>query len=357
MKILHISHSLDLGGGPEYIYKIVVGLPKHKHIVAGNRGEYYYKFKNCNIDTISFNHINLIFNYIKIIRVIKKEKVDVVHGHGRGSIIYLVFLSMIKKKLNLIYTIHGFNINNMSYIKKSIYLMLERIVNKNIYKTIFVSESEKKYYEKVLKTKIYNYEIIPNFIEIINNKKQSIISFKESNKPINIIYAGRLSYEKGIDILIKALSLLKNEYKYNLSIIGDGKEYFNLYKLVIDLNLSDKIAFLGRINNLKEVLADYDLLVIPSRFEGMPFTLLEGMCVGIPIIATPARGIIDVVDKNSVYMASAITPEKLAEQLNYYFEDSIESIKKKVALSKYIYSQKYTPEKILPLINKIYEKS
>ena len=102
-----------------------------------------------------------------------------------------------------------------------------------------------------------------------------------------IAAVGRLSTEKGHEILIKAASqVLKKHSEWTLIIIGEGPERKNLEKLADDLSLSDRICFKGYIKDPFSHLTQADLFVLPSRFEGFPNALLEAMSYGFPVIST-----------------------------------------------------------------------
>ena len=122
------------------------------------------------------------------------------------------------------------------------------------------------------------------------------------NKDLFIFGAiGRLSFEKGFDVLLNACSLLaKSGLDFKVLLIGSGHEESKLLAQVKELNISDKIIFLGQ--KLAEELALYyrifDSLIIPSRSEGMPNVLLEAAWFKVPVIATKVGGIPQLMHSN-----------------------------------------------------------
>lgn len=116
-----------------------------------------------------------------------------------------------------------------------------------------------------------------------------------------LVYMGRVSYEKSIDQVVKAMALVvKTNPDVNLLIVGDGPERNNLEKLTDDLGLNNNVKFLGFLYNqtLLETLQASDILLTASKTENMPLSVLESMAVGLPVIAAAALGIPELVQNN-----------------------------------------------------------
>ena len=170
---------------------------------------------------------------------------------------------------------------------------------KNIYlnswQIIFVDKLSKTLMLKEFKIdKLKNVNLIYNFIEIDFYYQQRIslsdrlarISSNISQRKIKILYAGRLVMQKGVDILITALAKISSEDKdlVELHIYGEGSEQDNIKSLVIKLDITNLVKFFPFSSNVIKLFAEYDLFVLPSRSEGLPFILLEAMACGIPCI-------------------------------------------------------------------------
>jgi len=113
-----------------------------------------------------------------------------------------------------------------------------------------------------------------------------------------IIYMGRLSYEKGVNVLVKAFSIIQNNvYNAKLVIVGDGPEKDKLKEDCQKLNVPEKVVFIKFVthNLVPNFLAASDIVVLPSYNEGHPKFLIEAMIMSKPIVATDVPGINDVV--------------------------------------------------------------
>jgi glycosyltransferase involved in cell wall biosynthesis len=100
---------------------------------------------------------------------------------------------------------------------------------------------------------------------------------------------GRLTKQKGIDVLLRALSLVSNP-DFNLIIFGTGEDEPLLRALAIKLGLESRVHFAEYRRDLPRILGALDLYVHPARFEGMPNAVLEAMAAACPIVATAVDG-------------------------------------------------------------------
>jgi len=123
-----------------------------------------------------------------------------------------------------------------------------------------------------------------NEVKVIPNPIQPF-GYNRSDLHNNILTIGRLSKEKGHEILVQAFSLLEHK-KWILHIVGDGREKDNLQDLVKSLNLEERVVFHGLLKDFKHLLANSDIFVLPSLYEGFPNALLEAMGSGLCCVAS-----------------------------------------------------------------------
>ncbi len=161
-----------------------------------------------------------------------------------------------------------------------------------------------------------------------------------------LVTTGRLSYKNGTDDIIRSLNYLPENV--SLLVIGVGEEENRLKKLALDLEVKDRVKFLGFIthNEIVKYLSVSDVFVRPSRSEGFGNSFIEAMASGIPVVATPVGGIVDFIDdKETGLFCTTDNPKSIAEAVLYYLNDKISS-EKIVRQAKDRVISKYSWDKI-----------
>lgn len=135
------------------------------------------------------------------------------------------------------------------------------------------------------------YIVIPNYIDTKEIQLKSKIkpSLKVDKDTYNLVTVGRLTYQKGFDILINEFKKIidqAEDKKYHLYIIGDGEERCSLEHLVKQKKLTDNVTFLGSLTNPYNVMNIMDGFVLTSRYEGQGMVILEAKALGLDIFIT-----------------------------------------------------------------------
>ena len=120
-------------------------------------------------------------------------------------------------------------------------------------------------------------------IKIIPNAIKETINY-DLPKAAQILCVGRLSVEKGQDRLVKAFSKIASETHWKLVLAGDGPMRQSLETLAEALKVKDRIVFLGKVENVDQLMNESAIFVLPSRLEGFPNALCEAMSLGLPCI-------------------------------------------------------------------------
>ena len=164
-----------------------------------------------------------------------------------------------------------------------------------------------------------HFGIAPDKLIVLNNP----IDFPTPSKPAQatdictLLAVGRLSHEKGLDLLLEALARVRAVYpQAKLTILGVGAEETKLKALATTLELTDCVTFAGHAEPA-QYYAQSTLFVLPSRYEGMPNALLEAAAAGLPIVATPCSdGLSELLQEApGAWISTAITAEVLANSI------------------------------------------
>ncbi len=165
-----------------------------------------------------------------------------------------------------------------------------------------------------------------------------------NNKPFQIVQVSRLEHEKkGQDLLIEALSIIREKVDLKLTFIGEGPSSDFLRELSEKKGTIDIIEFLGAKSPsyISEHLKDYDLFVQPSRFEGFGLTVAEAMASNVPVLVTAGQGPSEVTEGDRYgWTFSNGNVQDLAERIIYIIRNYQEAQNKATNALKHV-SEKY----------------
>lgn len=168
------------------------------------------------------------------------------------------------------------NIDN-KYFKKLDYIFTVSEECLNVLKRLFPQYDEK-------------FKLMHNIVSDKTIRKLSLEEVRDvefSDENINIVSVGRLNYQKGFEMAIEACSILKEKgYRIKWNIIGEGEERGNLEKLIRKFNVEDEFKLLGIRENPYPYVAQSNIYVQPSRFEGKSIAIDEAKILNKPIVLT-----------------------------------------------------------------------
>lgn len=352
-KVLYVITKGNFGGAQKYVYDLATSLPKDKFeaVVACGTKEgnvLVEKLLEQNIRTINLENsereINLIndFKTVKeLIKIIKQERPNAVHLNsskigllGSFAILYFRILNLFrasnfKFQINAIFTAHGwaFNEQDRSFWSKLIFYIAHYFTTLICDQTIAVSAKTKRdiswlpFIEnkiKVIHNGIEKFDLSAD--EVSNNENLKLLN--EENKII-LLSLSELHPNKGLDVALRALSLLPENKKENIIyfIAGNGEEKENLEKLVFELGIKNIVRFLGFVQNGKKLLPRATIFLFPSRTENLPFAILEAGMVGLPIIATSVGGIPEIIkDMQNGILVHPNNSKEMAEAILYILD-------------------------------------
>jgi glycosyltransferase involved in cell wall biosynthesis len=146
----------------------------------------------------------------------------------------------------------------------------------------------------------------------------ALASRSPSSTPV-IGAVGRLSHEKGLDTLLRAVQAIPD---CQLTILGDGDERANLESLASSLGIAGRVTFAGWVEPPWTARWSFDVLAMPSHYEGFPLVLLEAMQAGIPVVASAVGGIPEmIVDGHDGVLVPPQDSDALARALTAVLAD------------------------------------
>lgn len=158
--------------------------------------------------------------------------------------------------------------------------------------------------------------VVPNAIEAAKLAGAALQRQARPDGPLRLVAAGRLSPEKGQDVLARALALLPPDVDLVVDVYGDGPEQAALERQIADLGIGARMMLRGFVDDVLPILRDADGMVLPSRSEGMPNILLESWSQKAPVISTSVGGVPEMVDDRVTgLMCPPEDPQALAAQL------------------------------------------
>lgn len=339
MFTLLLAENLD-----KNLYDVTIGIP-----IDGPITEYlnehkinYYIFNNERTGKHSISGIKDLYNFIK------KNKFDIIHAQAGvvpcviGKILSIPLL--IEHKHGLDFTADA--INNMSFQK----LQYEKLKKYFSDYTVTVCNGDRNI---LIKKFGFKEEKV---ITVYNGIKNSILTGINNISGKKIIgTVGRLTYQKGHEYFIEAAkNLVKEGFDFEFHIYGDGEKKKEFEKLIIDYGLEKSVFLKGYSKDVLSVLRTFDLFVLTSRYEGIPYVLLEAMSMEVPIVTTDVGGISEVIRNNeNGLLVENKNVSDICEKIKYIMSDN--NLRKEIAdKAKKDFEEKYLIENTVSQIEKIY---
>lgn len=236
---------------------------------------------------------------------------DIIHVHNINIPLYQWLIVKDFPKTKTVVTVWGDDIEEQTFRHSH----LSRVIKRRILKRADVITAASKRLAKLTLeyAPIKKVEVVPFGVDL-DRFKPRVVKIKN---PVVIGSVRHLRVTYGIDLMIKAVSLLKNK-NWLLIIAGDGNQA-PYKKLSRDLGISDKVKFLGEIKyaDIPKVLRKIDLFLMPSRWEAFGVAAVEAEASGLPVVGTKVGGIPEVVaDKRTGILVPREDFKALAKALD-----------------------------------------
>ncbi len=331
-KILFVITKSEIGGAQKYVLDLAKGAKENGFdvSVASEHNSYFYEtltaasipfyeIKSVQRSINVWQDIKLFFELLSLIR---KEKPDILHLNsskigGVGAI-----TGKLTRIPKIIFTAHGWAFNeHRSPLQKQIIVLISKFAALFQDTIICVSEYDKK---GALEHHIAPAEKLITIHNGIDNAgiAKKLLSRKEAREKLGIaetaFIVGTIANfykNKALDTLpFAAISAAHSDVHF--VIIGEGPEREKIERLIEKYQLKDRFTLTGALQNANIYLKAFDIFVLPSRKEGLPYALLEAMAAKLTCIASDAGGIPEVIENNvNGITIKHITPGKLWEAI------------------------------------------
>jgi len=334
-KILYIVTQSEWGGAQRYIFDLATNIQKGQeytaHVAAGGNGQLFTLLEQKNIAVTRLKYLTRpispmadIRAYFELKRLLAHINPDIVHlNSSKAGFLGSLAGSRVGAK-KIIYTAHGFVFNEpLPGFQKRLYKEIELASSKRMHKIIAVSEFDRetgiKAGMKQEKLVTIHNGIDANIQFLGQETARSFLATKIPNyqtaKTPLVGCVANFYATKGLDVLIKAMAKIDA----TLIIIGNGSLRSKFEKLIKQLNLKNKVFMPGGTETFSEAapyLKAFDLFVLPSRKEGLPYTLLEAMAARVPVVATAVGGVPEIItDRQNGYLVNPDNADDLADKI------------------------------------------
>tara|TARA_Y100001970_G_scaffold294127_1_gene447163 strand:- start:3256 stop:4335 length:1080 start_codon:yes stop_codon:yes gene_type:complete len=324
-KIIFILPSFSGGGAEQVIITLINHINREEFdpilIVINESGPLRYKLES-DIRVIDLKSKRLRSGFLSLILMLRSESPEIIIStFGYLNVFLLAIRPLLHSRPRIIIREANTPSKSISFNRYSLFL-------KFLYKRLY-----KKANKVICNSDIVIREISENFnvpspivyklhnpIDTMHIQSEAKILSQLRNEKLQFVAAGRLSYQKGFDLLIEDFS--RSPINYNLTILGLGPDHDILKHAIQKHGLEKRVKLEGFQENPWSFFASADALLISSRWEGMPNVALEALACGTPIIATPeSGGILEIKEKS---VRGSVTIARSGSE----FVDALLSVKK-----------------------------
>lgn len=328
-KILYVIPTLDQSGAEKQLALLALGLPRDRfqpHICALTRGGHFEaELAQAGIPvTVLHKRLALDPSCLwRLHRLIERVQPDLVHTWLFAANCYGRLTARLHRVRAIVASERCVDVWKRPH-ELAIDRFLARWTNRLVANSVAVGE----FYAKVG----YAWDhisVIPNGIGPLPEARSRAVTLREEigvpAESALVVFVGRLWPQKRVQDLIWAMDILRHGgLSAHLAIVGSGPRRPALERFTRDLDLTDRIHFLGHRPDAVDWLRAADVVVLPSLFEGMPNVVLEAMALAKPVVATRIPGMDELVlDEVTGLLVEPKKPFELARGLYRLLEDPL----------------------------------
>lgn len=334
IKILGMIDKPFLGGGQINLLSLAKSLDKRKFdvsVCSQSGGPFVDKVNENNIKHFPVCFRKRIDRRIvrEIVSILKNNHFDILHTHGGIAGLYGRWAAHKCGVPVVIHTLHGIHyLHYRNIILKYLYILLERFFSKFTDAVIFVSDADRKKAERLELVPISKMVVVKNGIDFSEAKTEVTATKKKEDIRLGISQpvvgtVARLHRQKGISYFLKAaLKICRAFTEAKIIIVGSGPLQKKLKRMAKNLSLGDLVSFLGEREDGPQLISLFDVFVLPSLWEGLPYVLMEAAALAKPVVVTDIDGVSELVkNMETGILVPPKDPESLAGAVIYLLQN------------------------------------
>lgn len=295
-----------------------------------------------------------------MVDVIKNNDLDLLHVHyaiPHASAAYTAkqILKKEGKNIPVITTLHGTDITLVGRDKTYAPVVTFSINESDAITAVSSNLREETYKHFAIEKEI---EVIVNFVDVSRFNRKPIDAFKKVIAPNGeriVMHASNFRKVKRIPDVLKIFKEIHNKIPSKLMLVGDGPERPAAEDMCRELQLGDDVRFVGKQEQMEDILAIADLFLLPSEYESFGLAALEAMAAGVPVVTTNAGGLGEIsIPGKTGYLADVGDVKKMGEQAIEILGDD-ETLKQFKANAT-AHARLYDIHHIVPSYEKLYER-
>lgn len=290
IKIMFFLFSLGHGGVQRFVLNLVKNLNKEQYditIVLVNKRGINLKHVPNEVKVIDLKAGRVHFSLIPVIRILKKERPDILFSIDTTINIVAILAKVISKSSCKLIIRQAVELNEFSTSRFT--LKLAKLLYPKVDKCVVLTNTMKVNINNTLGMKTNKMQVIYNSIDIQNIDSKKVENIKGKIIKINhprIIAVGRLTKQKNYPMLLDAIKEVLKNHKATLFILGEGEDRDIIQAQIKESKIEDHVVLLGFKENPYKYVYNSDVYVLSSIYEGLSNSLLEALACDIPIVTT-----------------------------------------------------------------------
>ena len=284
----------------------------------------------------------------KLTKIMKKERPDAVHTH-LDVIKYAVAAAKLAGIETCVHTVHN-------VADKEAEGRLQKIINKTYFKLgwsvpVALSPEVQRTIAAFYSMDLSNIPVIYNGVDL----SRCIPKETYTTDTLTLVHIGRFNEQKNHEGLLQAFQKIHARYpNCRLNLLGDGELRESMEAYAKALGIFESVRFLGSQSDVYPHLHDADIFLLPSKYEGMPMTIIEAMGTGLPIVASAVGGVPDMITNEESGLLTSCDPDEVSRAVFRLIKE--DALRKSLGQNAKKESVRFSAEYMAEAYSKVYQK-